>query len=319
MVLFFLAACAPVIKTAGPSQTAPILAQDAIVTADAQRLALRAWLPSGEAQAVIIALHGFNDYSNAFDEPGTLLAKQGIAVYAYDQRGFGASIERGYWAGEAAMSDDLITAIRLIGARQAGKPLYLLGESMGGAVVMVTMARPDAPKVAGVILSAPAVWGRSSMGFLQRSALWVASHTMPWLTLSGRGLGITPSDNLDMLRRLSADPLVIKETRVDAIHGLCDLMDDAALAAAGLHGPILALYGDKDEVIPAAPTFKMLGDLPADSALTIAFYADGYHMLLRDLAAERVLMDIDAWIKHPGAPLPSGADRHARERLAATG
>jgi len=318
MACLFLAACAPVIKTAGPPEVPPTLVdQNAIVTADAHRLPLRAWLPSGDPQAVIIALHGFNDYSNAFDDPGKLLARQGIAVYAYDQRGFGASVDRGYWAGEAAMSDDLITAITLIGARHVGKPLYLLGESMGGAVVMVTMARPDAPKVAGIILSAPAVWGRSSMGFLQQGALWMASYTMPWLTLTGRGLGITPSDNLEMLRRLSADPLVIKETRVDAIHGLCDLMDDAAQAAAGLHGPTLALYGDKDEVIPAAPTFKMLGDLPNDPTLVIALYANGYHMLLRDLAADRVLQDISAWIKHPGDALPSGADRHARERLAA--
>ncbi len=62
-------------------------------------------------------------------------------------------------------------------------------------------------------------------------ALWIGARLMPGLTLTGRGLGIKPSDNIAMLRALSRDPLVIKETRVDTIYGLVNLMD-AALAAA---------------------------------------------------------------------------------------
>jgi alpha-beta hydrolase superfamily lysophospholipase len=318
MVSLFLAACAPTVKLAGPPVEMPAFVGDAIVTADAQRLPLRAWLPPADPQAVVIAVHGFNDYSNAFDGPGKFLAGLGIAVYAYDQRGFGAAPDHGFWAGEATMSDDLIEAIRLIGARYPGRPLYLLGESMGGAVVMVTMARPDAPKVAGVILSAPAVWDRESMNIFQRGALWIATYSMPWLTLSGRGLHITPSDNLEMLRRLSADSLVIKETRVDTIHGLCDLMDHAAHVAPLLQVPTLALYGEKDEVVPAAPVFKMFTELPSAPTPPVeALYANGYHMLMRDLEAPLVLGDIAAWIKHPGQPLPSAADQHARDHLAA--
>ena len=50
-------------------------------------------------RAVILALHGFNDYSNAFEGPGEVWAGHGIATYAYDQRGFGAAPERGLWPG----------------------------------------------------------------------------------------------------------------------------------------------------------------------------------------------------------------------------
>ncbi len=317
MLSLLFSACAPTIRTAGPPVGAPQLSGDAITTADGARLPLRAWLPTGDAKAIVVALHGFNDYSQAFDDPGKALAAAGIAVYAYDQRGFGEAPHPGYWAGEETMADDLIAAIRLLEARHPGKPLYLLGESMGGAVVMVTMTRPDAPKVAGIILSAPAVWGRSNMNFLQRAALLLSSYSLPWMTLTGRGLNIQPSDNIEMLRRLSRDPLVIKETRVDAIHGLCDLMDHAALAAATLPGPTLALYGDKDEVVPAEPTLAALAALPDRPRPAVrAFYPSGYHMLLRDLEAKIVLADIAAWIIRPDRPLPSGADKHALDRLA---
>jgi alpha-beta hydrolase superfamily lysophospholipase len=318
---WLLSSCAPTLREAGPAVgPAQLIDDQAFVTADGTRLPLRAWLPAADPRGIILALHGFNDYSEAFDGPGKALAKSGLAVFAYDQRGFGAGPHPGYWAGTDTLSTDLMDAVTLLSARYPGKPLYLLGESMGGAVAMVTMARPDAPAVAGLILSAPAVWGRASMPWYQRTALAVASYTVPWLTLTGRGLNIRPSDNIEMLRRLSRDPLVIKETRVDAIHGLCDLMDAAAaIGPERLSPPTLVLYGDKDEVIPSEPTLAVMARLANQPGhrVTGAFYLNGYHMLLRDLDADVVLTDIAAWTSQPNAPLPSGADRHAREVLAA--
>lgn len=315
-ICLFLVACAPTVKPSGPDIGAPALLADEVRMTDGAILPLRHWLPKTAPRAVVLALHGFNDYSFAFDGPGQFLADHGIALYAYDQRGFGAAPERGYWAGEAALADDLDEVTRLVSARHPGVPLYLLGESMGGAVVMAAMTGPKPPRVAGVILSAPAVWSRDDMGIFQSAALWIASYSFPWLTLTGKGLDILPSDNLDMLRKLSADPMVIKETRVDAIHGLCDLMDKASLAAAHLPGPVLYLYGGKDEVVPAEPSLRAMAELPSRPGTVRALYGNGYHMLLRDLEAETVLGDIVHWIDAPMEPLPSGADRHAAERLA---
>ncbi len=280
-------------------------------TEDASTLPLRQWLPAPAAvDAVVVAVHGFDDYSLAFAGAGPVLAAHGIAVYAYDQRGFGATAEHGYWPGVATLTADLATMIDLVADRHPGKPVFVLGESMGGAVAMVTLAERRALPVSGVILVAPAVWTRDSMTLLERGALWVTSHTVPWLTLTGGGLRIQASDNIDMLRQMGADPLVIKGTRIDAIAGLCDLMDQTAAAAPELHLPTLVLYGYHDEVIPPAPMLAMIATLPRNQNPPVAaFYADGYHMLLRDLNGRLVIDDIAAWIAHPDRPLPSGADR----------
>lgn len=316
--LFLASGCAPTVIGAGPALAPPRAGDGALTAPDGTRLPLRSWLPQDSPRAVIIALHGFNDYSFAFDDPGRRLAGAGIALYAYDQRGFGETGDRGYWAGSDTLSDDLIAAVRALGDRHPGKPVFLLGESMGGAVVMMTMARPDAPAVAGIVLAAPAVWNRSSMPLLQQAALWIGSHTLPWMTLTGRNLGIHPSDNIEMLRRLSRDPLVIKETRIDAIHGLCDLMDRAVLAPGHIRVPVLMLYGAKDEVVPAAPSLAAMTALAAGPGPAVmALYPEGYHMLLRDLEADLVIDDVAAWTARPGVPLPSGADRDAIARLSA--
>jgi alpha-beta hydrolase superfamily lysophospholipase len=263
----------------------------------------------------VLALHGMNDYSNAFEGPGRFLAKRGVAVYAYDQRGFGQGPHPGYWSDAADMAADLRSAARLVAARHPGVPLYLLGESMGGAVAILAAEDPP-PEVTGLILSAPAVWGRAEMGMMQRLALWLAANTVPGWTLTGRGLHILASDNIEMLRALSRDPLVLKATRVDAINGLVDLMDAAFAAAPRLRLPTLVLYGANDEVIPPEPTWRMIEHLPAlSSTQRVALYDRGWHMLLRDLDAELVLTDLAAWIADPARPLPSGADARARAEL----
>ena len=56
-----------------------------------------------DPRAVILAVHGFNDYSHAFADFGAYAASQGIAVHAYDQSGFGANpsraLARDHWPG----------------------------------------------------------------------------------------------------------------------------------------------------------------------------------------------------------------------------
>ena len=120
--------------------------------------------------------------------------------------------------------------------------------------------------VDGVILTAPAVWGRATMDLLPRLALWAAVRLVPGLTVTGRGLEIKPSDNIPMLRALSRDPLVIKETRVDTIYGLVDLMDAALDSAPVLDVPLLVMYGAKDEIVPKTPIRLFVGGLPPESS-----------------------------------------------------
>lgn len=313
-----LAACVPHVQVPGPAVGEPVLTDQALIAADGARLPLHVWVPAGEAKAALVAVHGFNDYGNFIAEAATFLSKQGIWVYAYDQRGFGAAPDAGLWAGMEAMVDDLGTAVRLVRKRHPGVPVHVLGESMGGAVVGVAMVGKDPPEADGVILSAPAVWARRTQPWYQPVALWLAAHTVPWLKVTSKGIKRHPSDNIEMLQALWRDPLVIKETRIDAIFGLVDLMDAALDAAPNLDKPALILYGENDDIIPpgsAREMFRLLPSHPRHSR-RIALYDKGYHMLLRDLQRETVWNDVLSWILDPAAPLPSRADTRAAKVLA---
>jgi alpha-beta hydrolase superfamily lysophospholipase len=304
-----LCACAPKLQPVDLVSVEPQLTPFHLISDDGAVLPVRSWLPEGRPRAVILALHGFNDYSKAFEAPAATWRSLGIATYAYDQRGFGAAPYRGHWAGGDRMARDAGVAVRLLERHYPGVPVFLMGESMGGAIALTLATSPAPPSISGLILVAPAVRGRAALGGLASSTLWLAGNTIPWYRLTGEGLNIRPSDNAAVLRELFEDPMVIKATRIDAIYGLIDLMDAAVAAGPKLALPTMVLYGAHEEVVSVDAARDFIESLPKPPApVRVAVYPEGYHLLLRDRDAATVIGDVAAWIEAPGSPLPSGAD-----------
>lgn len=307
-IIFFLTACSPNFVTLPSSvSSCPGISEHLFTSYDNTELPLKVWLPSHEINGVIIAVHGFNDYSNFIKDSVSFFNNQKLAIYSYDQRGFGETRTRGRWSGRQTLSNDLTTLIKIVKETHPHIPIYILGDSMGGAVAIVTMAKKNPPKVNGVILIAPAVWVRSEMPFYQRCLLWIAAHTIPWKKVTGESLEITASDNIEMLKELGKDPLVIKETRIDVLYGLSNLMDEAYRSAELFRTNSLLLYGKKDEIIPQEPIFKFYKRLPlgVQGQQQMILYENGYHMLLRDLQSEIVMKDIVDWINDQATPVSS--------------
>ena len=266
----------PGLPVGKPVETAAVF-----VMPDGTSLPYREWLPAGPPDAVVLALHGMNDSRDAWEYPAPDFAAAGIAVYSPDQRGFGATPTRGLWPGADRSTSDIRIMVRLLRTRYPRSKLILMGESMGAATLMVLATRPNPPPVNGYVLIAPAVWGRAQMNLLMRASLWLAAQTLPGMTLTGGGLvKVTASDNREALVRLSSDPLTIHGTRVDAIKGLVDLMDQALAAGPNFHEPAIFLYGGHDELVPPRATAATWRALPPGPVR--AFYPDGYHLLLRD-------------------------------------
>jgi alpha-beta hydrolase superfamily lysophospholipase len=305
VTLLLVSACSPVVNYPGQLVVEPNIKNSHFFAGDGAMLPVRSWLPKIKpVTAVIVGVHGLNDYCNSFEIPGSYLTRYGIACYSYDQRGFGGAPLRGLWSGIDAYTHDLSSFVNEIRKLHPDVPLYIMGESMGGAVTIVTLAGNNPPPVDGVILVAPAVWGRETMPWYQRWLLAATSHTLPWMKVSGSGLDITPTDNREIRRSLHNDPQVIKDTRIDVMYGLTNLMDEALAQADKLRLPTLVQYGKNDEIIPKEPMFQMLEKMP--STTRTAFYNQGYHMLLRDLHREKPLIDIATWITDHNNPLPYG-------------
>ncbi len=302
-----LSACAPTVVPAGGAVQTPQLTDDRYVAADGTALPLSVWpAANGAPKAVILALHGFGDYRMAWEEPAGLWSGADITTYAYDQRGFGGSPTRGRWPGTDTLVEDARTVAALVRAQHPGVPFYLAGESMGGAVVLVAADRGTESD--GLILSAAAVRSRDTFGPVATAGLWFFAHTIPWMPAGPTSIDYQPTDNPRTIDKLRNDPMMLRQPRLDMAYGLVDLMDDARASAARVQEPYLMMYGLGDRIVPQEPVKAAIEIMPPRPDSKLAFYKNGYHLLMRDKAGPAVTADVVAWILDNEAQLPSGAD-----------
>ena len=290
-----LAACA--IPFGVPRSTAdhPIITSGTFNLPDGARLPYRSYLPSGPARAVVLALHGYTDSRDGWVMLAKVLNAQGIAVYAPDQSSFGATVNRGHWPGTATLVNEARDMAIQLRQQYPTTKLFVMGESMGGAIGILLGASPNPPPVDGYILSAPAVWGGKALNPMLRASLTLATAATPGKRVTGGSVHILASDNIPALIAFGEDPLTIDAPRVDNVAGLVKLMGQAQAACATFNQPALFLYGGHDELIPPAAMSRCWLALPKpalDSGkIILAFYPPDYHLIERDL--ERATPDAD--------------------------
>ncbi len=306
-----LGACAPTLQHAGKpdlSFSGPRIDTNDFVSFDGVHLGLTRWDAAGEPWAVIVGVHGMNDYANAYHLAARYWAGEGITTFAYDQRGFGRSPRRGIWASDALRIEDLRTLTALARQKYPHAIIAVAGESLGGAVAIEAFASDRPPAADRLVLLAPAVWGWSTQPVAYGSLLWLAAHLAPgkvfappaWLVRQ-----VTPTDNRAEMFIMSYDPLMVWGARSDALYGLVDTMDHAWRDVGDLHGPTFYLYGARDQIIPRNAADSAVARLPHGDRS--ACYTEGHHLLMRDEHALNVWRDVEAFIRNPAADLPSGS------------
>ncbi len=256
----------------------------------AGELDLHVWPSRGRARAVILALHGYGDAADlTFAAAAQAWAARGIAVYALEQRGFGANASRQRWPGVDALVADATAAAREVRRREPGLPLTVVGHSMGGGVALVAAA--EGMDADALVLAGPAIAGGPALGEISRGAAWTLAAALPDQRWTGRGfVHIRPTDNPAAIRRVLADPRHFGNPSGRELYGLVRLMDRAAAEAPQVHTPTLTLMGAHDEVLEPDRVAEIARTIPGSVGFIL--YPDGWHWLFRDRQAPRVWKDV---------------------------
>ncbi|KZT03144.1 lysophospholipase [Laetiporus sulphureus 93-53] len=122
-------------------------------------------------KAVLIYVHGAAEHTGRYTQTHSALASRGVTVVAYDQRGFGRTaldIERkskdsSYGKTSLAQQlQDLEWFVKHVHHRYPDLPIFLMGFSMGGVVILSFATCDDAPPakstvalLSGAIAAAP--------------------------------------------------------------------------------------------------------------------------------------------------------------------
>ncbi|QDH17449.1 alpha/beta hydrolase [Swingsia samuiensis] len=304
-LLWWLSACTPPhkIDLHPTSEETALIPPDALLTmSDGVPIPLRIYQASVPPKAVILALHGFGDSRDAWEFFAPPLSQAGIIVVSPDQRGFGATMKSQDWSTTDRMVKDTQEELIWAHNQYPPLPLYLMGESMGGAVALMTDTQPP-PFLSGTILLAPAAL---DIGQPWRMILSLIDALAPHWKLDGSSVPghRIASDNMKAMRRMYFDPLTQHNSTIHPLYGLTELMKNAFQKAPHVKPPVLMIFGGQDQFVTPQYTKRLINRLPTSTR--IDEFPTAHHLLSRD--KRRIPQDIISWIFTPQKPLPSGGD-----------
>jgi alpha-beta hydrolase superfamily lysophospholipase len=220
---------------------------------------------------------------------------RGIAVYAMDLRGNGRSSgQRGHVDRWEDFREDLERLVALARQEEPGQPIFLLGNSLGGLIVLeYALHRPEG--IRGVIAASPAL-GRvgvpAPLMALGRilSRIWPRFSIRTGMDLSG----------------LARDPVVVETVLADPrFHrvGSARLSTEVVAAIARVHAgaprfplPLLIVHGSADRMVPPDGSRTFIARVGHPDR-ELREYAGAFHVLFADLDYQRVLTDVERWIE----------------------
>lgn len=254
----------------------------------------------GRPWARVLLVHGLSEHSGRYERVAGWLARAGLDVHAYDQRGWGASEgQRGHATRWDDYLDDLGERVAALQVLSPSLPVAVYGHSLGALITTeyVLFDAAGRPRPDRVVLS--------GTGLLSNYPWWLvtAARIMGRLTPTYRpprtNNGHTLSRDPEVSRRFSADPYLGSPSAGFGYLGLREQVRAQqaleALAAANRPFPVraLALHGEADGLVPfrAVDWFRPL------SGVDVRPYAGLRHELHNEPEGESVVADVIAWLR----------------------
>ncbi len=255
------------------------------------------WLnPLGKPKAIILCVHGLGLHSGSFAQFGKAMAVRGYAVYAVDVRGFGS------WMAAKGRekcdfkhcSDDIVSTLNVLRMANPNVPVFLLGESMGGAIAL-DVASENPSLIDGLISAVPAA-ERFNTG---RTDFKVFMH----LLTGNRKVNVEKS----VVNQATANPALREEWAEDPL-GRMDLsakelmqfqafMNDNHDRAKKIDRmPVLIVQGGKDKLVKAEGTKELFERLVTPDK-NLAMVNGAEHLVYEEGQFSKEVLDLtDNWI-----------------------
>jgi alpha-beta hydrolase superfamily lysophospholipase len=259
-------------------------------------IAFQRWLPEGTPRAALMIAHGFGEHGGRFMNVVNRLVPTGYAVYANDHRGHGRSPgQRGHINAWSEYRDDLGAFVRLVSEQQAGHPLFLMGHSMGGLIVLEYVEQhPEGLR--GVIASAPLLT-QPGISPVKLALGSVISRVMPAFSLDS-GLDVTAiSRDSAVVTAYRTDPLVQSKGTARLSTELTSAIRRTQAGAASWTLPLLIVHGTADRLVPPSGSKTFFEHVPASVDKERHEIDGGFHEPHNDTSKEQALDIEQQWLE----------------------
>lgn len=241
------------------------------------------WLdPNIKPKGFLLCVHGLGLHKGTYHQFGERMAKLGWGVYAVDVRGFGSFQEMPServvdFPGALA---DVTEALSFVRKEHPGSPVFIVGESMGGAIALqITSQHPEL--VDGLISCVPGGERHHQMG----DSMKVGLHM-----LAG------PNKTMDITSMVVDRSTQKKELREEWLHDSLgrfnlspvELMEFQHFMAENHHAaakikttPVLMLQGRQDQLVKLEGQQSLINEIPCKDSVMV-WVDKAEHLILEE-------------------------------------
>ncbi len=268
------------------------------------RLYYQGWLPEGEPKAVLLIVHGLAEHSGRYMNLVNRFVPQGYALYGIDHLGHGRSAgERLVLERFSDYTESLKTYAAMVGRWQPGKPVFLVGHSMGGLIAAAYLLT-DQEGLSGAVLSGPAIRPPGTIPALTILTGRLLSLLLPRLGIVPRGPAGDICRDPAVVAAYLADPLVYQGKLTARLGAeLLGAMARVRREAGRIRLPLLILQGSADRLVDPAGA-RILYDGVASRDKRLILYEGLYHEVFNEPEHSRVLDDVEHWLAARLGPQP---------------
>jgi alpha-beta hydrolase superfamily lysophospholipase len=252
---------------------------------------------TGDPKAILLCVHGLGLENRAFGSFAANMVKRGFGVYAMDVRGFGA------WQSEYGTQrvnfprtmNDVTAVIRLIKYRQPGVPVFLVGESMGGAIVLNAASR-FGEDMTGAIASVPSNERKGGLRMSIETALHLVRNPKQPFDIGAQVVEQATAKS-DLRELWMNDPKAKMELTPVELIKFDKFMKETEKRCAEIHKtPTVVVQGMADKLVKPQGTYDMF-DTIASADKTMIIVGNAEHLIFETTKQSQVLMDgLSAWI-----------------------
>ncbi len=280
-----------------------------------EKIPCMVWVDKMQPKAAMLCIHGFGLHKGTYDAFANEMAKQGIATYAIDVRGFGAWVRKGRNKIDFdGTMTDVGLALNEIRRLHPDLKIIVLGESMGGAIAMKA-AEMYPEMVSGLISSVPAGdrydKSNSEMGVVKHVLL----HGFDAPLNVGPAIVGRATKKESLRQTWLNDPLSRTEVTPNELIAFKNFMNSTFEMAPRIKNTkVLFIQGSNDKLVRPAGTYKLFGSL-ATPHREIVLSKTAEHLIFEDGQFNNEdLKFVSRWISNNISPLGSATVAKKKEQ-----
>lgn len=259
------------------------------------RIFAQEWRPEGEVRAALGLIHGVGEHIGHYQNVVSQLTLGGYALVGFDLPGFGRSGGQRGFCSFVEISREIDHLLFELGKRFPGKPHFLYGHSMGGALVLYHILKCR-PNLRGAIICSPALALGQPPAPVKRMAAMTLASLLPRFSLSN-GLDIQnlSHDQVGVVQAYQKDPLVTDRVTARLGRDVFTQGEWILAHAQTFPVPMLLMQGSADHIVSVAATDRLARVVPAN-LLTYRIWEGLYHELHNETEREQVLRTMQDWL-----------------------